>query len=144
MRAIMEAVDARVRPEANPCPSRDEWERMKQLSGMSLVELIRERGPVYVGSGYGPGREMYDLAEVAEYLVTHPEVGRASDWWQADRRPSGVFRDGPLRPIYSLGEDVELAAWRYVSAVAQGVEFVKPFIQGLDWLDGRERFGYPL
>lgn len=57
---------------------------------------------------------VYDVREIALWIIDHPEEAqyRLLDWWNAPRRID--------KPVYFLGFEIELAAYRVIAAAAAG------------------------
>lgn len=65
----------------------------------------------------------YDLREIALWILDNPKQAeyRLSDWWagplRQNQRPPFEHLDGT--PVYFLGHDVELAAYRLITAACR-------------------------
>lgn len=68
------------------------------------------------------GRGDYDLRDIALWILDNP--GRAeyrlSDWWNAKLKPNPFDQVGEWRPVYFLGFEFELGAYRLIAHACRG------------------------
>lgn len=73
-------------------------------------------------------RKAYDLREIALWILDNPEQAeyRLSDWWQARLRAVNPRQNEKWneafagRPVYFLGHEIELAAYRLITCACRG------------------------
>lgn len=70
------------------------------------------------------GRGAYDLRDIALWILDNPERAqyRLGDWWQAPLRTNqrAPFENANGTPVYFLGFEFELAAYRLISHACRG------------------------
>lgn len=91
------------------------------MTGAEQRNAVEAHPPMPVSRTMAPEKH-YDLREIALWILDHPDEAtyRLHDWWNAPLRPKGPRWHDDGKPVYFLGFELELGAYRLITCACRG------------------------